>query len=233
MLGRPRHPVRLRPWEPVTSAQFMTIKIRPNAPAEVPGTEGYVDDAELLIPRYEGVNPSEKYQAVAHLFPIRPSLILDVGAGTGVDAAWLAQAGHHVLAVEPVTAFREAGIRLHPRPEIEWLEDSLPRLSSVVHRKRFFDVVLVSSVWNHLAPDERGVAIDTLGTLLAPGGVLIISLRHGPSPSNRRVFEVSIAETVSLASTHQLTLIASSKTASVQLLNKQAGVTWSWLAFKN
>jgi SAM-dependent methyltransferase len=211
----------------------MTIKIRPDAPAAVPGTEGYADDAELLIPRYESVNPCEKYQAVSHLFPTRPSLILDVGAGTGVDAAWLAEAGHQVPAVEPVTAFREAGIRLHPFSKIEWLEDSLPRLQGVVHRERFFDVVIVSSVWNHLAPDERGVAIATLGTLLAPGGVLIISLRHGPSPSNRRVFEVPIDETVALASTHQLILIASVETASVQLLNKQAGVTRSWLAFKN
>ncbi|WP_081897659.1 bifunctional 2-polyprenyl-6-hydroxyphenol methylase/3-demethylubiquinol 3-O-methyltransferase UbiG [Massilia sp. BSC265] len=211
----------------------MTIEIRPNASAEVPGTEGYVDDAELLIPRYESVNPSEKYRAVTHLFPKVPSLVLDVGAGTGVDAAWFAQAGHQVLAVEPVSAFREAGIRLHPSPQIEWLEDSLPRLSGVVHRKKLFDVVLVSSVWNHLARDERGVAIAALGTLLAPGGVLIISLRHGPSPSNRRVFEVPIDETVNLASNHQLMLIASAETASVQLLNKQAGVNWSWLAFKN
>jgi hypothetical protein len=68
---------------------------------------------------------------------------------------------------------------------------------------------------------------------VAPGGVLIISLRHGPSPSNRRVFEVPIDETVALASTHQLLLIARIETASVQLLNKQAGVTRSWLAFKN
>src|SRR5205085_8273140 len=92
-------------------SQFMPIKIRPDVSAEVLGTQGYAEDAEWLIPRYESVNPSEKYQVVAHLFPKFPSFFLDVGAGTGVDAAWLAQEGHQVLAVEPVTAFREAGMR--------------------------------------------------------------------------------------------------------------------------
>lgn len=85
------------------------------------GTEGDAEDAEWLIPRYESVDFFEKYRAVIHLFPEEPSSILDVGAGTGADAAWLAQKAHRVVAVEPVAAFREAGLELHPSPRINGL----------------------------------------------------------------------------------------------------------------
>ena len=206
--------------------KFQTISF-----TQVAGTEGYADDAEWLIPRYESVNSLEKYRAVAHLFPESPSLILDVGAGTGVDAEWLAQKGHQVVAVEPVAAFREAGIKLHSSSKIEWLDDSLPKLSKVAFREAVFDVVLVSAVWNHLASAEREQAMSILAALLAPGRQLILSIRHGPSPSNRRMFDVSVDDTVRLAAAHRLKLVFKAHIASTQLLNKQAGVTWSWLVF--
>ena len=199
----------------------------------VAGTEGYADDAEWLIPRYESVNFLEKYRAVAHLIPESPSRILDVGAGTGVDAEWLAQNGHQVVAVEPVAAFREAGSKLHSSCKIEWVDDSLPKLSKVAFREELFDVVLVSAVWNHLASVEREQAMPILAALLAPGRQLILSIRHGPSPSNRRMFDVSVDDTVRLAAAHRLKLVLNAHIASTQLLNRQAGVTWSWLAFES
>ena len=47
--------------------------------ATVPGTEGYLDDAEWLIPRYDGVSFEDKYQAVQHLLPTAPGSVLDIG----------------------------------------------------------------------------------------------------------------------------------------------------------
>lgn len=199
---------------------------------KVPGTEGYSEDAEWLIPRYESVLFTEKYRAVLHLLPTEPSLILDVGAGTGNDAEWLTKSGHDVVAVEPVTAFREAGIKLHPSPKIKWLDDSLPHLSKIESLTKSFDVVLLSAVWNHLAPTERLLALSSITSLLQPEGLLVMSLRHGPTPTNRRMFEVSADETTDLAISHGLRMIASARTSSTQLINRQAGVTWSWLVFE-
>lgn len=204
-----------------------------NTPALVSGTAGYAEDAEWLIPRYESVDFLEKYRAVIHLFPEAPSAILDVGAGTGADAGWLAQKAHRVVAVEPVAAFREAGIKLHPSSRIDWLDDSLPQLLKVQRNKKGFDLVLVSAVWNHLAPAEREQAISRLATLVATGGHLILSIRHGIAPANRRMFDVSTDETTRLATAHHFKLVVNAQTPSVQLLNRQAGVTWSWLAFRN
>lgn len=197
----------------------------------VPGTKGYSDDAEWLIPRYDSVPFLEKYRALLHLFPEAPSRILDVGAGTGVDARWFATRGHSVLAVEPVTAFRRAGIDRRPVSGVDWIDDSLPALSQVASRESF-DVVLLSAVWNHLAPSERAEAMPRLAALLATGGLLVISVRHGPHPPNRHMFEVPVDETVASASAQGLAPVARAETPSTQALNRQAGVTWSWLAFR-
>jgi len=201
-------------------------------PSTVSGTEGYSGDAEWLIPRYESVSFADKYRAVSHLLPTAPSTALDIGAGTGVDSAWLAKHGHDVVAVEPVAAFREAGIKLHSSPKIEWLDDSLPQLVEIASRKEAFDVVLVSAVWNHLAPQERARAMSNIVALLKFGATLVMSIRHGPFPTNRRMFEVSADETIDLAMSCGLSMILNARTASAQLLNRQAGVTWSWLVFE-
>lgn len=198
----------------------------------VPGTEGYSEDEESLIPRYESVPFVEKYKAVLHLLPTEASEILDIGAGTGADAAWLATKGHYVLAVEPTDPLREAGEKLHPSNQIEWLDDSLPTLPKTMARKEAFDLVLVTAVWAHLAETERQQAMVNVAALLRPGALLIMSLRHGPAPASRRIFEVSAEETIELAQRHSLKEILHLLTGSAQAINRQAGVTWSWLAFQ-
>lgn len=198
----------------------------------VPGTEGYFEDSDSLIPRYEGVPFTEKYKAVLHLLPTKASKILDIGAGTGGDAAWLATKGHCILAVEPTDPLREAGAKLHPSSQIEWLDDSLPMLLKTMARKEVFDLVLVTAVWAHLAEKERQQAMSNIVALLKPGALLIMSLRHGPTPANRRVFEVTAEETMELAQRNGLTKALYARTESAQQINRQAGVMWSWLAFQ-
>lgn len=61
------------------------------------------------------VRPSCVLQC-ARLMPIRNHGWQPSGAGTGRDAARLAELGHEVVAVEPVAALREAGIGLFPYP---------------------------------------------------------------------------------------------------------------------
>jgi len=198
----------------------------------VPGTEGYSEDAESLIPRYEGVSFTEKYKAVLHLLPTKASKILDIGAGTGVDAAWLATKGHCILAVEPTDPLREAGATLHLSSEIEWLDDSLPMLLKTMARQEVFDLVLVTAVWAHLAEKERKQAMSNIAALLKPSALLIMSLRHGPTPPNRRAFEVTAEETIELAQRDGLREILYTQTESAQPTNRQAGVMWSWLVFQ-
>ena len=64
---------------------------------------------------------------------------------------------------------REAGMRLHPDPRIEWVDDGLPELASLTGREPF-DLVM-----------------------------LALLLRHGPVPERRRMFQVTAEETAALA----------------------------------
>ncbi len=198
----------------------------------VPGTQGYAEQAEELILRYESVPFVVKHRPVLHLLPTSPSSILDVGAGTGADAAWFASCGHKVLAVEPTTELRVAAAALHPLPAIEWLNDSLPGLSSVLARRQRFDAIMLTAVWMHLDSIERGVALSNLAMLLAPAGVLALSIRHGAVPTGRRMFEVSREETIALAKALHLHVVLDTRTRSVQAGNRATGVTWTRLAFR-
>ena len=65
------------------------------------------------------------------LLPERRGLILDVGAGSGRDAAGFAAMGHEVVAVEPSTSMlREASMR-HADTRIRWIDDRLPGASTL------------------------------------------------------------------------------------------------------
>ena len=74
---------------------------------------GYIKASAELIPRFEAISSEELYAHVNHLLPQGNKSILDIGAGTGRDAAWFAERGQNVVAVEPVKEPRETGITLH------------------------------------------------------------------------------------------------------------------------
>lgn len=198
-----------------------------------PDTQGYAERAAELIPRYESLSFVEHHQAELHLLPKTPGRILDIGSGTGVDAAWFAEQGHSVVAVEPTAAFRTAAMHLHPSPSIEWLDDALPGLDLVLRRGQRFDTIMLSAVWMHLDEAERGMGMPRLASLLAPRGVMVLSLRHGPVPAGRRMFPVSGEETIGLARQHGLRAVLDVQTESLQPLNRAAGVTWTRLAFRH
>ncbi|MFM9427266.1 2-polyprenyl-3-methyl-5-hydroxy-6-metoxy-1,4-benzoquinol methylase [Variovorax sp. GrIS 2.14] len=197
-----------------------------------PGTEGYAEHAAELASRYEAVSFAGKHSVVLQFLPSAPSAVLDVGAGSGADAAWFSLMGHRVVAAEPTDLLRRAGMELHAEHSIEWIDDSLPELARLQRRAEKFDVVMLTAVWMHLEEVERQRAMPRLAALLAPGAVLVMSVRHGPAPRERRIFEVSDEETIALASSCSLKMMLAVRTASAQAANRIAGVTWSRLVFQ-
>ena len=197
-----------------------------------PSTAGYAEEAADLLVRYEKMQFSEIYERVWYLLPEPPGAVLDIGAGTGRDAAGFAEWGYRVTAVEPVAELREGAQALHPSPDIEWIDDHLPDLSSVADRAEAYSVVVLSAVWMHLDEAERAAAMPIVASLVAPHGILIMSLRHGPVPKGRRMFDVSPEETKTLAAKDGLDCIFERLSGSREDLNKAAGVTWTRLVFR-
>jgi protein-L-isoaspartate O-methyltransferase len=62
-----------------------------DAVRRVSGTEGYAESADALAGRYESISFADVHRQILHLIPRTSSRILDIGAGTGRDAAALAR----------------------------------------------------------------------------------------------------------------------------------------------
>ena len=197
--------------------------------ARVSGTEGYAEEAEALLKQYESFSFADAHRRVLHLIPTVPSRVLDIGAGTGRDAAGFAAMGHRVLAVEPTAPLRTGARSLHPSPRIEWMDDSLPELACVVGRGEIFDVVMLTAVWMHLDAQQRRHAMPNVGNLVRTGGVMVLSLRHGPVPPGRRMFAVSAEETTELARAEGFRLAL--KLEHQDGVLRRGGVSWTRLAF--
>ncbi|NMV25720.1 class I SAM-dependent methyltransferase, partial [Vibrio parahaemolyticus] len=87
--------------------------------------------------------------------------VLDVGAGSGRDAKWMAEHGCEVIAIEPAQALLRFG-KSYCGDSVTWLEDGLPKLEKVINLGFRFDLILVSAVWMHLAPTHRERAFRKL-----------------------------------------------------------------------
>ena len=193
------------------------------------GTEGYSQEADALVGQYEDMTFADVHRDTLHLLPNPPALILDIGAGTGRDAAYLAGRGYRMEAAEPTPELRRHGIRLHAEAGIEWIDDSLHDLKILRQHPRHFDVVLMTAVLMHLDEDERRTAMASIAPLLAPQGLLALSLRYGPVPPGRRMFAVPPSEIIALAKAQGLTLIHQNDREDMK---SRPDVRWTYLAFR-
>ncbi len=196
------------------------------------GTEGYAEHAPGLLKRYEQRDPAVVHRPILDLIPDGPGTAIDLGAGTGRDAAFFAARGFDVLAVEPTPEMREPGRLLHPSARIEWIDDSLPRLERVLGLGRTFDLVMLQAVWMHLDAEQRAEAMPQVAALTHEGSRVFISLRHGPVPAGRRMFEVSGGETSALARSHGLVELLNETRGSADPKNRAAGIRWTRLAYE-
>ena len=193
---------------------------------------GYEDAAEELIGKFESVSSTELFTPVREFLPQQPSHILDIGAGTGRDAAWLAEHGHECLAVEPVTEFRKAGMALHKSDRISWLDDTLPDLPSTCSLGRPYDLLILPAVWKHLDDVSRKAAFIAFRKLLANDGKIIMSLRHGDGAPSRPVFPANVQETIRHAEGHRFRKLHQVEASSAQEGNRRNKVSWTWLVLQ-
>lgn len=194
--------------------------------------DGYAAAATpAFVTAYDVLSPESIYEHVVDLFPTRASRVADVGAGTGRDAAWFAEKGHEVVAIEPVRELREAARSLHQSDRIKWLNDRLPHLAEATCLPPF-DLVMLGAVWQHLTDEARILAMPNLARMTAPGSLLVMSLRHGPGAKGRRVFPVAVDATIHLGEEAGFVLVRRREADSIQAANKAMGVCWTWLAFE-
>ncbi len=196
----------------------------------VAGTQGY----ERVVPRFtelsEEIQFSDLHRVLLPFLPSAPARVLDLGTGTGRDAAALAALGHDVVAIEPMADFLEAAKSLHPLPNIRWLSDHLPDLPEISRDEMGFDFVLCHGVWQHIDDDERAVAMEKVSGLLREGGAFALGLRHGSAGAGTHYFPADSRKTEALAAASGLTTALCLKDQPSLIANK-THVTWTRLVF--
>jgi SAM-dependent methyltransferase len=129
--------------------------------AQISVVSWYDANAHSLAAPYEAVPPLLSRDWLADLLPPAPALLVDVGAGTGRDAAAFADAGCKVIAIEPSSGMRAEAARLHPSPRIRWVTDTLPALLGTERLGIAADALLLSAVWQHVPPADRPRASES------------------------------------------------------------------------
>lgn len=150
--------------------------------------------------------------------------ILDVGSGSGRDAAWLTDKGHEVHAVEPSQAMRLGTMAHHPAGRFRVLGDALPCLAHVPRTfGDAFDVVLCSAVLMHLGLEDARRSVVRMVELVRPGGILHVTVRT-PRLGETDVACVSRADLVSWAGREAREIEGAEGVPDA----KRGDVTWSW-----
>ncbi len=173
----------------------------------------YEQHAERLVGQYESLAFQDVHAGLLEVLPAAGATVLDVGAGSGRDAAWFAANGYDVVAVEPSAAMLEHARKRHSSSRIRWIADSLPDLAQVRRLGLSFDLILLSAVWMHVPPAERRRSLRKLATLLAPKGRIAISLRLGAPDNERAMHDVSLHELTGLAQEFGLRVVGTSDSA--------------------
>lgn len=111
---------------------------------------------------------SSKRMFRAMVPPTPPLRILDVGCGTGLNAAFLAASGHTVIGVDlsqvAIDKFREKGFEGFV---CDLESQNLPDFEAS------FDLVFASEIIEHIA--DTAMFLDRLARLLKPNGQLLLS----------------------------------------------------------
>ncbi|WP_320171208.1 class I SAM-dependent methyltransferase [Maridesulfovibrio sp.] len=141
--------------------------------------ESYNLEIENRIKKYESLDFESFHPEVLPYLPTPPAHVLDIGAGSGRDAAFLVKKGFQVTAVEPAKRLLEAAQKRHAGIKISWAEDRLPELAKLPSPPAQYDVILLSAVWMHLSSKERKKAFSRVSELLKHNGIIIFSYKIG------------------------------------------------------
>lgn len=194
---------------------------------KTPAITIYEANSAALAARYDAVETESLLAGVLDLLPPPPAPVLDVGAGSGRDAAWFAARGHPVTAAEPAAGFR--GVIAARLPEVTLADAGLPDLAGI---DGGFGLILVNAVWHHLDAVARQSALHRLAALLRPSGRVLLSLRQGPVPAGQPVYRADPQGEIVRASDAGLFLVRSVATPAHDPTTAAAGITWVWLVLE-
>ena len=124
---------------------------------------------------------------------------------------------------------RKDAERRHTGSGVRWIADQLPALTAVHELGLGFDLILLSGVWQYVAPGDRDRAMRKLLALLRPGGMLALTLRHGVADAERAMHPVSLVEVEQLSRAQGA---VTTSTAEMPDEMRRPDVTWTGVTLR-
>jgi len=148
-----------------------------------PALDYFNDRAAELAAQYNALDREKVHADLLSLLPEGKVLrVLDVGAGSGADAAMFAGKGHQVVASEPADNLRNEAIKTFQNKNINWNAEALPDFGSGVQSAAPYDVVTSVGVFQYLDQKDRVNALKKMFSLVADRGFLEVQY---PTPASR------------------------------------------------
>lgn len=207
------------------------MKTIPNTATQIERRIAFYDaNAETLASEYESVSFENLHAPLCALLRDHIRFVLDIGAGSGRDAAALARCGYDVTAVEPSKEMRKQAFAHHPDADIRWVDDKLPELAALNADERRYDLILLCAVIMHLHPEEIAPSLNRISELLTPHGLVYVTLRVGPGLPERDLRFVEVDTVVEAARGARLDLIQTCDTPDAL---HRPGIAWKALVFQH
>ena len=107
--------------------------------------------------------------------------VLEIGCGSGRDAMALVDRGYQVTAVDGSPEMIRQACRIHPTLEGKLIHRAFPLRERDPLAKEHFDAIVSIAVFMHIPDEELFETAYQIRAMLAPGGVLFISVSTGGS----------------------------------------------------
>jgi SAM-dependent methyltransferase len=133
----------------------------------------YNQNADEISSRYEQADVAELWQIFSRLLGSGQK-ILEIGCGSGRDAAYIAKLGCDVHAIDGSVKLCKKAVELHPELENRIVFHRLPK--TLPFADRHFDAVVSIACLMHIQLNQISIVLAEIIRVLKPGGVAVISV---------------------------------------------------------